>query len=85
MNLGGLRDKDGSWNEIKMWNFNGMSRKNKCFEKKQQKILTPKFSCPKSWKTWKTRLFGTWKSVSDDFDDLWTCMNLGGLRDKECS
>ena len=48
--------------------------------KKLEKKLPPKFLCLKSWKTW---VFGTWKSISDDFDDLWTCMNFESLSDVE--
>ena len=63
-----------------MWNFCRRSEKNQCFEKKLQKILTPKFSCLKSWKTW---LFGTWKSIFENFDDLLTSRNFEGLSDVE--
>ena len=73
MNFKGLRDVESKYSAIKMWNFIGRSKKINVSRKKNQKKLTLKFSFPKSWKT---RLFGTWKSIYDDFDDLCTSMKF---------
>ena len=62
--------------------FKKKSRNNQYLKEKSHKVSTPKFPFLKSWKTW---LYGTLKSISENFDDLWTCMNLGGLKYKECS
>ena len=79
-NFEGLSDVERWWSEINKWNCVCRSEINQYYEKKLQKILNPQFSCLKSLKTW---LFGTWKSNSEDFDDLWTCMNFEGLSDVE--
>ena len=50
-----LRNVEGKWSAIKMWNFGGRSVKINVSKEKNQKIQPPKFSCPKSWET---RLLG---------------------------